>query len=142
MSRLRDEVDSLFDRFFGGRWGFGRGNELDLGRWPETLRADLAESDDEVTVTLEVPGVDPKELDINVTGQTLTVRGEKRQEREDQQRNFHYVERQFGSFQRTISLPVGVDPEKVNATFRNGVVTIRLPKNPDARPKKITVKPA
>lgn len=140
MMRLRDEMDSLFERFMGDRWGFGGFDSPERTSWPETLRADLAESDDEVAVTVEAPGVEPKELDISVTGQVLTIRGEKRQDREEKKRNYHYVERRFGSFQRNIPLPVGVDADSVDATFHNGVVTIRMAKRPDAKPKRIPVK--
>ena len=135
MSRFRDEMDSLFDRFIGDRWDLGR----DWARGPETLRADLSETDDEVTVALEVPGVDPKDLEISVTGQHLSVRGQKRQELEEKKRSYHYVERRYGSFERTIALPAGVDADKVDAKFHNGVVTIRMAKRPDAKPKRIPV---
>jgi HSP20 family protein len=139
MVRLRDEVDSLFDRFLGGRWGIGE-DDRGFMSWPTSLRADLAESENEVTVTMELPGVDPKDLEINVVGDALSIRGEKRQEQESKERNYYHVERQFGSFQRSIPLPASVDPEQVDADFRNGVLTVRLAKRPDARPKRIPVK--
>jgi len=138
MTRLRDEVESLFSRFANDPWGWG-GLETGLTAWPRSFRADMAESDDEVIVTLELPGVDSKDLDINVSGQTLTVRGEKREDREEKERSYHYVERQFGSFHRSIPLPASVDADKVDASFKNGVLTIRLGKRPEARPKKIPV---
>lgn len=139
MARLRNEMDSLFDRFVGGRWGFGE-DDRGLTPFPRSLRADLAESEDEVTITMELPGVDPNDLEINVVGNALSVRGEKRQEQESKERNYHYVERQFGSFQRSIPLPASVDSDHVDADFRNGVLTVRLAKRPDARPKRIPVK--
>ena len=142
MDRLRNEMESLFDRFLGDRWSTGFTGDSELAPWFRDLRADLVESDDTVTVTVEAPGVDPKDLDISVTGQTLTIRGEKRQDREEKKSHYHYVERSFGSFQRNILLPAGIDAGSVNATFKNGVVTIQLAKRPEAKPKRIPVKSA
>lgn len=137
-TRLRDEVDQLFDRFFqesflGGRFG-------SLNRWGVGLRTDLAESDTEVTVTAELPGVDPKDVEINVTGNMLTIRGEKKHEKQEKNRNYHYMERGFGSFHRSVQLPSSVDAQKVDATFKNGVLTVTVAKRPDATPKRVPVK--
>ncbi len=139
VSLLRDEMESLFDRFLSDRWVFGP-QATDLFRWSDPLRIDVSETDDDVTIKLEAPGVAPEDLDVNVAGQMLTIRGEKRQEQEDCKRNYHYVERRFGSFQRTIPLPAGVDADHVSATAHNGVITIQMPKLPDAKPKRIPVK--
>jgi HSP20 family protein len=134
LTRFRDEMDDLFGRFFSGgplaAGAFG-------ATWP---RMDLEESDKDLTVTAELPGVDPKQIDINVTGNVLTLRGEKKDEREEKGRDYHYVERQYGSFHRSVQLPSSVESDKVDATFKDGVLTIRMPKHPEARPKKITVK--
>lgn len=133
---LRSEIDSLFDRFFQDPMGMF--DPLAGGG----MRADLAESDEEVTVRAELPGVDPEDVEISVAGNTLTISGEKSQEREDKKRNYHYVERQFGSFRRSVPLPAYVDPDKVEATFRNGVLTVTVAKRPDAKPRRIQVKGA
>jgi HSP20 family protein len=134
VTRLRNEMDDLLGRFLGdsplGMGGLGSG-------WP---RMDLAESDKEITVTAELPGVDPKEIEINVTGNVLTLRGEKKGEREEKTRDYHYVERQYGSFHRSVQLPTSVESDKVDATYKDGVLTIKMSKHPEARPRKITVR--
>jgi len=137
LSRFRTEVDSLLERFFRDPWDFG---DLPGKRSAWGPRMDLAESEDAVTVKAELPGVDSKDIDINVTGNLLTIRGEKRQDREEKDKDYHYIERQSGSFCRTVTLPVAVDPERVTAEFRNGVLTVSLPKHPQAKPRRITVK--
>jgi HSP20 family protein len=134
LARLRTEMDELFDQFIRDPWGsLAKG----VGAGP---LMDVAETDKEVTVSAELPGVDPKDIDIDVTGDMLTVRGEKKQEHEEKDRNYTFVERSFGRFQRSIQLPSSVDPDKVEATCRNGTLTITLSKKPDAQRKKIQVK--
>jgi len=139
LPRLRREIDSLFGRFFEGFWGEGRL----LPRWRDLAfgaRTDLAESDDDVTVKVELPGVDAKDVDLRLEGNVLMIRGEKKEEKEEKKRSYHYVERQFGSFHRTVQLPGSIDPEKVDATFKDGVLTVTVAKRPGARPKPIDVK--
>ena len=111
----------------------------DLMRAPST---DFADNEDEVTVSMELPGVDPNDVDINICGDRLTVRGEKKPEKEEKKKNYHYVERHYGGFHRTVQLPSGVDPEKIDATFKNGVLSISIAKRLDAKPKQITVRNA
>jgi HSP20 family protein len=133
MTRFRSEMDDLFGRFMGPMGsGIGQG----LG-WPSL---DMAETDKDITVTAELPGVDPKEIEINVTGTVLTLRGEKKNEHEEESSDYHYVERHYGSFHRSVQLPSSVESDKVDATYKDGVLTVRMPKHPGARPKKITVK--
>lgn len=139
IARLRNEMDSLFDHFLRDPWGIDTIERFGRGFGP---RVDLAETESEVTVKAELPGIDPKDVDVQVVGNTLTLRGEKRQESEDKRRDYHYVERQYGTFSRTITLPATVDADKVEAEFRNGVLTVTIAKRPDARPKRITVKSA
>lgn len=137
--RLRDAMDDLFDRFLRDPWGTGLLESFPAS-WRGGLHADVSESDEEVMVKVELPGVDPKDVQVEVVGQTLTIRGEKRQDREEKQRSYQYVERQFGSFQRSVPLPAYVNADKVDAVFKNGVLTVTLPKRPDARPKRISVR--
>ena len=136
LARLRDEMDALFDRFFGQPFGPGE-RFFEAPVFPQT---DLAESENEVTVTMEVPGVDPKDVSVDVTGHVLTVRGEKRHEKEEQQKDLHYSERHYGAFQRTVELPSYVDPERVDATFKAGVLKVSVAKRPDAKPRRIPLK--
>lgn len=134
---LRRAVDDLFDRFM--RDAFGPADLMGPA-WAGGLNVDMSESDDDVTVKVEVPGIEPKDLEINVTGNALTIRGEKKAEREEKRRSYHFVERKFGSFQRSIQLPASVNADKVDAKFQNGVVTVTLPKRPDAKPKRIPIR--
>ncbi len=141
LARFREDFETLLDRFFRNPWsltGFG-------SVWPELAnvpRTDLADNESEVTVTMELPGVDPKDVEITITGDLLTVRGEKKTEHEEKKKDYHYVERQFGTFQRTIQLPSTVDPGKVDAKFKHGVLTINIAKRSEAKPRKITVRHA
>jgi len=141
LMRLRGEIESLFDRFFDEPW-----SSRFLETFAPTLavgpRIDLAESENDVTVTAELPGVDPKDVEISVSGNMLSIRGQKREDHEEKKRNYHYIERSFGSFQRSIQLPSSVDADKVDAVFKNGILTVTLQKRPDAKPKRITVQTA
>ena len=97
-----------------------------------TPRLDVEEKDDEVTVTAELPGVDQKDFELSLADdETLVIKGEKREEHEDEKRGWR--ERSYGRFERMISLPSEVDPDKVSAQFKNGVLTVRLPKSQTAR---------
>lgn len=139
MSRLRSEMDQLFDRFMRDPLGFPWDDTSATAlAWGPQL--DLSETDKELTIKAELPGVDAKDVEINVTGNVLTIRGEKRQEHEEKKRDYHYVERQYGSFHRSVPLPTYVNAEKVDANYRNGVLTITLEKRPEARAKRIEVK--
>lgn len=138
---FRKEMDNLFDRFLRDPWGIADSETsgLPLSGMPRT---DLADSENEVIVTMELPGVDPKDLDINLAGDLLTVRGERKDEKKEKRKNYHYVERQQGSFHRTVRLPSTVDPSKIDATFKNGVLSVSIAKHPEAKPKQITVRNA
>jgi len=101
--------------------------------------ADIAEADDEVTVKLEIPGVDKKDLHVSVSDDTVTVRGETRKETEEKKKSFHRREIRYGSFERSIGLPAEVDPAKAGAKLENGMLTITLPKATQAKRKRIDV---
>ena len=137
VTRFRDEMESMFDRLFNvGLSPFEGWPARGFG-WP---RVDLAETENEVCVKAELPGVDPKEVEVKVEGNLLTLQGEKKQEKEEKRKDYQYVERQYGSFQRTIQLPSSIDPEKVDASFKDGGLTVTIAKRADAKPKKITVR--
>jgi HSP20 family protein len=140
LARLREEMQHAFERFLRDPWE---------ARWPGLFQTtdvfphlDLAESDSDVTIRAELPGVQPKDVHVEVTGQVLKLSGEKSAQREEKGRDYHCCERQFGSFSRTVQLPTSVDPAKVDARYKDGVLTITLAKNPEARPKRITVRNA
>ena len=141
LAQLRRETDSLVERFFRDLWGWSESGFPAMGLLTAP-RTDLADSENELTVRMEVPGVDPKDVDIKITNGVLTVRGEKKADKEEKNKNYHYVERQFGSFHRTVQLPSTVDPDKVDAAYKNGVLTITITKQPEAKPKRIKVRNA
>ncbi|NIP28100.1 MAG: Hsp20/alpha crystallin family protein [Phycisphaerae bacterium] len=135
---LRRRVNRLFDEFvdeFGLRPFTERGVEF----YPSV---DITENEREIKVSAELPGLSEDDIDVSLTHNLLTIRGEKKAERKDEGENYYRLERSYGAFQRSIPLPVEVEADKVEATFKNGVLTITLPKSAEAqqRTKKITVK--
>jgi len=97
------------------------------------LRVDIAETDDEIEVTAELPGVPEKDIDVTLEDDVLRIRAEKKSEVEKGEKNWRVLERSYGAFERAIRVPAGIDPEKVNARFENGVLTVTLPKPPSAK---------
>jgi len=137
-SLLRHEMNSLFDNFFSG---FGMEPfETRLGAF--NPRIDVAEADKEIKVTAELPGMEDKDIDISLTKDMLTIKGEKKEEKEEKGKSFYRMERSYGSFSRTIPLPAEIDTNKVKADFKKGILTVMLPKTPQAikETKKIQVK--
>ena len=139
---LRSQMNRLFDDFFQSPFGirpfFGESGFLgDL--FPQM---DVSETEKEITVSAELPGLEPEEIHITVDQNALTISGEKRAEKEDKGKRYYRLERSYGSFQRSISLPDQVDENKIEATFKRGVLKIKLPKSKKAREKgkRITVK--
>jgi HSP20 family protein len=131
---LKREMDRLFDRFFESPW-----TELPaLGEWTPAL--DVTEGKDALTVKAELPGVDIKDVGVSLEGDMLTIKGEKEQKKEEKDERQHRVERTWGAFMRSVRLPAPVDGGKVTATFKNGVITITLPKAPGAKGTTIPVK--
>jgi HSP20 family protein len=142
LARLRDEIDRTFDRFFSDPW-----SGLGLIE-PKMLRAegwfppmDVSETDNEVIVRAETPGIAAKDLDISISGTTLTISGEKQEQQEKKDENYYQCERRYGSFRRVIDLPDTIDADKVTAESDNGIVTIRIAKKPGVKTKKVEVKP-
>ncbi len=129
---LRREIDRLWDRF-----SLERPIEWLRGEWTPSL--DVSETKDKVVVKVEAPGMDPKEMDISLSGGTLTIKGEKKQEKEEKDENYHLVERSYGSFSRSVRLPAEVQEDKVKATYKDGVITITLPKTEQAKEKEIKI---
>jgi HSP20 family protein len=105
-------------------------------------KVDIAEGSKHYTITVEVPGVEEKDIDLTVADGTLTIRGEKRQEQEDHDRQYHRVERSYGAFQRVISLPTDAKEETIEAKFKNGILTLTVQKNPTVKQagRKIAIK--
>jgi HSP20 family protein len=142
-----DEMDRLFDRYVRG-WGFGP-SRLPRVRWPEfrwpegfemlSPHVDVYEDGKQVVLTAEIPGVRKEDLDIDVSEHAVTIRGEKKEEEEKEKKDYYRVERSYGSFSRTVPIPPGADHSRAKASFRDGVLEIRVPKKPEARKKKIKV---
>ncbi len=135
VSRLRSEMDRLWDEYFGaGRRAFRPMEEA----WLPAV--DVSETGDKITVRAEIPGMEAKDIDISMVGDTLVIKGEKKAEKEEKDENYHMVERSYGSFSRSMKLPATVDPDKVDASYKNGVLTIVLPKKEEVKPKPIEIK--
>jgi HSP20 family protein len=136
MTSFKKEMDRLFDRFLEPAWG-----ELPaLGEWEP--KVDVAETKDAITVKAEVPGVDQKDIAISLQDGVLTIKGEKEEEKEEKDKRYHRVERSYGAFTRVMRLPAAVDGSKATASFKDGVITITLPKMAEAKGTTIPVKAA
>jgi HSP20 family protein len=133
--KMRQEMDRLWDSFLEGRPG-RRGREGE--EWVPSL--DFSETKSDLVVKAELPGIDPKDIDISVNEGVLTIRGEKRQEKEEKEEGYHFAERSYGSFTRSIRLPREVQNDKINASYKNGVLKITLPKSEEAKKKEIKIK--
>lgn len=131
LATLREEVDDLMSHLVGEDGWFS-------GRLVPLL--DLSETDTAIQVTMDLPGVDPEEIDIHVSGNALNVRGECKAEKEEKGRRFLRVERSRGSFARTVTLPCTVVEDEVAAEYTDGVLTITLPKSEEAKSRRIPVK--
>ncbi len=135
VSRLRREMDRMWDDFFAPARRFLRPGEVE---WVPAV--DVAEDADKVTIKAEVPGLEAKDLDISLTGDVLTIKGEKKSEREEKKENYHLVERSYGSFSRSLKLPAAVNADKIEASYKQGVLTITCPKKEKVKPKAIEIK--
>ena len=131
---LRNEMDRLFGRFADGDWD----DLVSRNEWNPAL--EMFEDKDFVTCRLELPGMDPKDVKITLRDKVLTVRGEKLDEREEKDETYFRSERKYGTFTRSILLAVPVEGAKVIASFKNGLLTIQLPKAAAARDEEIAIK--
>ena len=135
LTNIREEMNRLFDDFFRG-WPEPRKGLLE-GEWAPSI--DVAETEEEIVVTAELPGIKQEEVDITIADDVLTLKGEKKEEKEVKKKNYHRIERSYGSFQRSVGLPVGVQADKAKATYKNGVLSITVPKAEEAKPKQIKI---
>mgnify|MGYP005812607549 CR=1 FL=1 len=134
---LRREMDQLFEDFSNG-FPF-RDADTSIGI---STRMDVAETDDALTVTAELPGMDEKCVDVTLSGDMLVIKGEKKEEHEEKKKDYQLKERSWGSFERRIAVPFEADPANVRAVFKKGVLTVTVPKSAEAktRTKKIEIK--
>jgi HSP20 family protein len=132
-SDIQGEVNRLFDNFFGRPTGVGTGNRS----WAPVV--DLYETKDDLVLTMEVPGVRDKDVTVSITGDLLTIKGERRLEHDVKEHQILHVERNYGKFERMVQLPIPVQADKVKASYRDGVLEVRLPKTEEIKPKEIKV---
>jgi HSP20 family protein len=134
---LQREIDRLFDDFTRGWPTLGGLAKTDL-----LPSMDVTETDKTIEITAELPGLEEKDVEINVADNVLTIRGEKKAEKEEKDKDYRLVERTYGSFARTLALPEGVDPDMIKASIAKGVLTVTVPKPAPAEVKKVEVKAA
>jgi HSP20 family protein len=132
---LQNEIDHLFDTFTRGWPSLAGTTEL-------TPSMDVTETDKEIEITAELPGLEEKDVQVNVADNLLTVRGEKKAEKEEKDKNYRLIERSYGSFSRTLELPTGIDVNAIKASIANGVLKVTVPKPAPAQVKKVDVKAA
>ena len=136
IERARSEMDKLMDTFLFGKpktTGFAEEEE-----WQPPV--DMAETESELIVNVEIPGVDPRDIDVSLSEDTLFIEGEKRPETEEKEEDYHLAERNYGSFMRSIRLPVEVQSDKISASYKNGVLKVVLPKPEGPQKKEIKIK--
>lgn len=126
---LSRDMNHIWDRFFG--------SDLNIRPWEKgwVPSLDVSETKDKLIVKTEIAGVDPKEIDIKISGDVLTIKGEKKEEREEKDESYHLMERRYGAFSRSIQLPIEVEEKKIKANYKNGVLKITLPKSEKSKAK-------
>ena len=133
LASLRGQMDRLFDSFLGREPALFSAN----GDWFPSV--DQVETPDEIIVKAELPGIDEKDISVSLSGDNLVIQGERKGEKEEKDKHFHRLERSYGRFERVLPLPAVVDPAKISADYKKGVLEVRLPKKPEARPHEIKV---
>lgn len=132
MMSLRSAMDRLFDNAFYG-------SPFDMAAFSEELPLDVAETADEFVVKASLPGFKPDDIEINFSGKTLTIKGEYKAEEEKEDLHYHLRERRYGSFNRSVTLPTAVKADAIEARYEAGVLTLKLPKTEEVKPKRITI---
>jgi HSP20 family protein len=132
LTGMQQEMNRLFDEFFGERR-----TEAVEGAWLPAV--DVSETDTELVIRAELPGLTHDNIELNLQDNVLSLKGEKKQEQKEEKENFHRVERSYGSFSRSFTLPADVKASEIQATFKDGVLVITLPKAEEAKPKKIQI---
>jgi len=132
LAPLGEEMESLFDRFLG-----------DESSWVSAMLApamDLSETDKDISIRMDLPGVNAKDVDIQLNNQQLTVSGERKEEKEEKGKTFHRMERRVGRFSRSVTLPCAVEEDQIDARYKDGVLNIVLPKTFEAKTRHIEIK--
>lgn len=131
MDSLQGDLNRMFDRFFEGRTGDS------IRRWIPAM--DLVETDDSLVLRADLPGVTEEDVAIEIQDGVLTISGERRADDEEKGEGFHRVERAFGRFSRSLALPQGTNPDRVDANFDNGVLEVRMPKPEERKPRRVQI---
>ena len=135
MVSLRNAMDRMFEESFA----------RSIGEWPESTRSgqqislDMYEKNGNLVIETDLPGINAEDIDINISGKTLAIKGEFKSIDEEERENVYFKERQFGKFHRAVTLPDNVETDNVEAVFEDGVLMLSLPKSEDAKPKQISV---
>lgn len=145
--RKKEDRLTQFDKDWGNIWERGLAGALfdTPARFFDNMafpKVDISESKKEIIINAEIPGVDNKDIDVSIDGRYLSIKGEKKQEKEEKDSNYHMIERSYGSFQRTVELPADVDEENVEAKYKRGILKIKLKKVKGSETRKIEVKSA
>ena len=134
--RMHGDMEQVFDDFFGKRPAF---LSADYRRWDWRPPVDISDTDDAVEVRAEMPGLSEKDINVTVKDNVLTLKGEKKHESDVKEENYHRHERAYGRFQRSFALPTNLETDNAKATFKDGVLTLSIPKSEQAKPKEISV---
>lgn len=137
LTSLQDRVNQLFRQAFSGFEGFGLEHPITSPTFLPPV--DILEDDHNIRLKAEIAGVKPEDLNVTLENNVLTITGDRKFEEKEEKENFHRIERRYGKFSRSFTLPAGVDPANVNATFEDGVLNITLPKREEFKPKQITI---
>jgi HSP20 family protein len=134
------EIEDIFERYTRGlSWPLKRGQELiSAGDW--SPRVDISENDNEFEIRAEIPDVKKEDVKVTVNKGVVTIQGERRQEKEEKGKKFHRVERHYGNFVRSFTLPDNIDEKKVKASYKDGILNLRIPKTAEAKAKSVEVK--
>ena len=133
LDSLQSDVSRVFDAFFGTR----AGNGVARRRWVPAI--DLVEEDEHLVLRADLPGLSEDDVNVEVKDGVLTVSGERRAEEKTEEKGYHRIERSYGSFSRSLSIPEGIDPEQVSAEFDNGVLEVRIPKPEERKPHRVQI---
>ncbi len=134
LARIQEDMDRLYNAFFSGT-----PTKLDSGSMVWNPAVDIHENDNEFIVVAEIPGMKKEDVKISLQDNVLTISGEKKREKEEEKKTYHRIEREYGSFERSFSLPSSVKVDSVKATYKDGLLTITLPKSEEAKPKEISI---
>lgn len=137
LSTIQRDMDDLFRRTFGNLTANIFGREVRMGLWSPAVDCFVKEGN--FVVHADIPGIDPRNIDISITGNLLTIKGERKSEVEEKKGGYLFREASYGTFERTVSLPEGCETDKVHATYRNGVLELTMPAKAGALPRKVKI---